>query len=215
MMRNLFVGLFVSHGSPMILGGDEWIRTQFGNNNAYSDSSDNEWNWFRWGEWQSTYACDRYRMHDFVRGLIAFRKARTYALSPAEYGGGMPLYWKNASNGDIECWEWGEKRHVAMHYVAEGDFADKAGLYPQLRSGLDRLQRGYLPAFFNDSRKHARGYGAGGKMGRQNFTGTIQPRAFRQISNASPRLPEERHCGKALRPCGERREFSGPGVVRE
>ncbi len=128
MMRNLFVGLFVSHGSPMILGGDEWIRTQFGNNNAYSDSSDNEWNWFRWGEWQSTYAWDRYRMHDFVRGLITFRKARTYALSPAEYGGGMPLYWKNASNGDMEGWEWGEKRHVAMHYVAEGDFADKPEL---------------------------------------------------------------------------------------
>ena len=37
----------------------------------------------------------------------------------------MPLYWKNASNGDMEGWEWGEKRHVAMHYVAEGNFADK------------------------------------------------------------------------------------------
>jgi glycogen operon protein len=128
MMRNLFAALFISHGSPMILGGDEWMRTQFGNNNAYSDGSDNEWNWFRWGEWQSSYAWQRYRMHDFVRGLTRLRRERTYALSPTEYGGGMPLYWKNAGNGDMEGSQWGSQRHVAMHYVAEGEHADKPDL---------------------------------------------------------------------------------------
>ena len=39
--------------NPDDSGGDEWMRTQYGNNNAYSDWADNEWNWFRWGEWQS------------------------------------------------------------------------------------------------------------------------------------------------------------------
>ncbi len=28
MMRNAFVGLMISHGTPMMLGGDEWMRTQ-------------------------------------------------------------------------------------------------------------------------------------------------------------------------------------------
>ena len=36
----------------MMLGGDEWMRTQYGNN-AYTTWADNEWNWFRWGEWTS------------------------------------------------------------------------------------------------------------------------------------------------------------------
>ena len=128
MMRNMFTAMFFSHGSPLILGGDEWMRTQFGNNNAYSQWADNEWNWFRWGEWQSVYEWQRYRMHDYVRELIRFRKARKYALAPAEYGEHMPLYWKNAGNGDMQDWEWGEKRHVAIHYVAEGDYADKPEL---------------------------------------------------------------------------------------
>lgn len=124
MMRNMFTALFISHGTPMIYGGDEWMRTQFGNNNAYSDGADNEWNWFRWGEWQSSYAWQRYRMHDFVRELIRLRNERKYALSPSEYGGGMPMYWKNAGNGDMQGDQWGSQRHVAMHYVAEGEYAD-------------------------------------------------------------------------------------------
>ena len=49
LMRNLFVGLLVSHGTPLILGGDEWMRTQLGNNNAYSTLADNPFNWYQWG----------------------------------------------------------------------------------------------------------------------------------------------------------------------
>lgn len=130
MMRNMFVALFVSHGQPIILGGDEWIRTQYGNNNAYSDGADNEWNWHRWGEWQSTYAWHRHRMHDFVRELTRFRRERTYALAPTEYGGDMPMAWKNASNGDLTGDQWGSQRHMAMHYYRNGDerFEDKPEL---------------------------------------------------------------------------------------
>ena len=66
-MRNLFTAMFISQGTPLVFGGDEWMRTQFGNNNAYSTWADNEWNWFRWGEWRNVTATQRYRMHDFVR----------------------------------------------------------------------------------------------------------------------------------------------------
>ena len=33
LMRNLFAGMMISYGSPLILGGDEWMRTKYGNNN--------------------------------------------------------------------------------------------------------------------------------------------------------------------------------------
>ncbi len=117
MMRNAFTAMMISHGSPMILGGDEWMRTQYGNNNAYSTQADNEWNWFRWGEWQATTATERHRMHDFVRRMTAFRLAHIDALSPGEYGEHTPLAWKNPGNtGDPD---WGS-RQLMMHYYDDG-----------------------------------------------------------------------------------------------
>ena len=102
MMRNMFTFMMISHGTPLILGGDEWMRTQYGNNNAYSTQSDNEFNWFRWGEWRAYD--DRLRMHDFVRELIHFRRDRVDALSPKEWGAGMPFAWKDAGNGETPNW---------------------------------------------------------------------------------------------------------------
>jgi glycogen operon protein len=45
-MRNFLTTLFVSQGVPMLLAGDEFGRTQKGNNNAYCQ--DNELNWIDW-----------------------------------------------------------------------------------------------------------------------------------------------------------------------
>ena len=98
LMRNLFTAMMISQGTPMLLGGDEWMRTQLGNNNAYSTSGDNEFNWFDWGVWQAND--ERNRMHDFVRQVIRFRKAHAYAFAPAEYGQAAPLAWKSAANAD-------------------------------------------------------------------------------------------------------------------
>jgi isoamylase len=122
MMRNMLTGLFISHGTPMLLGGDEWMRTQFGNNNAYSTWADNEWNWFRWGEWRNSTARSRHRMHDFVRELIKLRRAHSAALSPSEYGGGAPLAWKTADNQDMSGESWSTQRHLMMHYYQSAQY---------------------------------------------------------------------------------------------
>jgi glycogen operon protein len=117
LMRGMFVGMMISHGTPMILGGDEWLRTQYGNNNAYSTASDNEWNWFRWGEWQAQD--ERWRMKDFVSKITRFRLSRVDALSPTEYGEGMPFAWKNEYNQDADGTTWGS-RHMMIHYYDDG-----------------------------------------------------------------------------------------------
>ncbi len=111
MMRNMFTALMISHGTPMMLGGDEWLRTQYGNNNAYSSGADNEWNWFRWGEWRSSD--ERHRMFDFVKNIIAFRKAHSDAFTPASYDSIAPMAWKNTQNADKTDWN---NRHVMQHY---------------------------------------------------------------------------------------------------
>ena len=66
--KNMLATLFLSRGIPMLLGGDEFGRTQHGNNNAYCQ--DNEISWFDWG------LLDKNReLFQFVQGLIAFRKS--------------------------------------------------------------------------------------------------------------------------------------------
>jgi len=66
-IRNLLATCMLARGVPMILGGDEFGRTQHGNNNAYCQ--DNELSWFDWTMVESNAALVR-----FVRGLIAFRR---------------------------------------------------------------------------------------------------------------------------------------------
>ena len=116
-MRNMLTAMFISRGTPLLLGGDEWMRTQFGNNNAYSTWADNEWNWFRWGEWRNVTATQRYRMHDFVRSLITFRREHKARLSPEEYDAPAPA-WKGASNEDLSPEQWGSQRHMMVHHHA-------------------------------------------------------------------------------------------------
>jgi glycogen operon protein len=45
-MRNMIATLMFSQGTPMLLAGDEFARTQRGNNNAYAQ--DNEISWIDW-----------------------------------------------------------------------------------------------------------------------------------------------------------------------
>ena len=111
LIRNLFVALMIAHGTPMFYAGDEWMRTQFGNNNAYSTRSDNPANWLAWGTWQA--ADERVRMHDFVRELIAFRKSRAGKLARTAYGDGPAFLWKSEAGTEPPDWQ---SKHLMIHY---------------------------------------------------------------------------------------------------
>ena len=65
--RNFLTLLFLSQGIPMMLAGDEVLRSQQGNNNAYCQ--DNELSWFDW-----RLVEENRDMLDFVRAVIAFRR---------------------------------------------------------------------------------------------------------------------------------------------
>jgi glycogen operon protein len=67
-IKNFLLTLFISRGVPMLLGGDEFRRTQHGNNNAYCQ--DNETSWYDWR------CLERYPdIHHFVRRLTELRRA--------------------------------------------------------------------------------------------------------------------------------------------
>jgi len=65
-VKNFLATLLLSIGTPMLLGGDEFRRTQRGNNNAYCQ--DNDISWYDW-----SLARTHADILRFARGLIAFR----------------------------------------------------------------------------------------------------------------------------------------------
>ncbi|MBF0564177.1 MAG: glycogen debranching protein GlgX [Nitrospirae bacterium] len=73
-MKNFATILFMSHGVPMFLAGDEIAHTQLGNNNAYCQ--DNEISWINWD-----FVHKNADMHRFFKLLIKFRKGCS-ALRP-------------------------------------------------------------------------------------------------------------------------------------
>ena len=68
--KNFFVLLMLSAGTPMFRMGDEFLQTQFGNNNPYNQ--DNETSWIHWRK-----AEEYSGFLDFCRELIAFRKSHS------------------------------------------------------------------------------------------------------------------------------------------
>jgi glycogen operon protein len=66
-IKNFLATLLLSQGVPMLLGGDEFRRTQRGNNNAYCQN--NEISWYDWNYLEQNKETVR-----FTRELISFRK---------------------------------------------------------------------------------------------------------------------------------------------
>lgn len=81
-VRNLVAILFLSQGIPMLLAGDEVLRSQRGNNNAYCQ--DNELSWMDW-----SLLRDNADMLRFTREMIALRQ-RHPALRRNRYLTGAP-----------------------------------------------------------------------------------------------------------------------------
>ncbi|MFC5068882.1 glycogen debranching protein GlgX [Flaviflagellibacter deserti] len=98
--RNFLATLLLSHGTPMLLAGDERGRTQQGNNNGYCQ--DNEISWVSWkvGDREKTLA-------DFVRRLIELRNAQPL-LRRDSFRDGMIVTWLNPSGGEQTAEQWAD-----------------------------------------------------------------------------------------------------------
>jgi len=79
-MKNYLATLLLSLGTPMLLSGDEFGRTQRGNNNAYCQNNEISWNDYRLGERYS-------EVFRFARMLTALRKAHPVFTRPEFYTG--------------------------------------------------------------------------------------------------------------------------------
>ena len=95
-IKNFLTCLFLSQGTPMLLAGDEMMRTQQGNNNAYCQ--DNETSWIDW------HCCDKNRdILLYTKMLIELRKAYTLFRRNTFFMDSSEITWYDA-NGKNPDW---------------------------------------------------------------------------------------------------------------
>jgi glycogen operon protein len=92
-LRNAWCLLALSHGVPMVATGDEFGRTQRGNNNAYNQ--DNETSWVDWAR-----AAEFADLERFATSLLALRH-RHAELSQREWWGGAVRWFGTDGPPDL------------------------------------------------------------------------------------------------------------------
>jgi isoamylase len=115
-MRNFFATLLFAQGTPMMVAGDEFARTQHGNNNAYCQ--DSEIGWVNWDLDEDGKA-----LLKFVKRLIKLRQAypilRRGRFLVGDYNeelGVKDVTWLSPSGEEmtIEQWEDANARCLGM-----------------------------------------------------------------------------------------------------
>ena len=110
-IKNFLLTLLVSRGVPMLLGGDEFRRTQDGNNNAYCQ--DNETSWHDWG------CLERHKdIFRFTQGMLAFRRAHPI-LSKEQFYTEAEIHWFGPRGGLPNWADPKEKQLACLIHEAE------------------------------------------------------------------------------------------------
>jgi len=112
-VRNFFTTLFLSQGVPMLQAGDEFGRTQSGNNNAYAQ--DNE---ISWVDWRLRSA--HHDLLEFVRLLAQIRRRHaefrreTFLKGAASNAAVKDVTWLNVRGTDMTTADWQDPNLRAM-----------------------------------------------------------------------------------------------------
>jgi isoamylase len=127
-VRNFLATLLLSQGVPMLLAGDEFGRTQRGNNNAYCQ--DNE---ISWVDWQ--LAERRGWLTAFVRQLLTLRKQapglrRDTFLKGARQADRehKDVSWRHPLGHEMTAADWHDPNARALGVLIGHAFADPQGI---------------------------------------------------------------------------------------
>jgi isoamylase len=111
-VRNLLTLLLISDGVPMLLAGDEFGRTQNGNNNAYCQ--DNEIGWVNW-----EYTERNRDLLAFVRRVIRFRREHPILRRQGFSAADVRIHWHGVQLGHPD-WSY-DSHSLAMHVHGRED----------------------------------------------------------------------------------------------
>ncbi|HCB14304.1 MAG TPA: glycogen debranching enzyme GlgX, partial [Gammaproteobacteria bacterium] len=121
--RNMLATVLLAQGTPMLLAGDEFGRSQGGNNNAYCQ--DNEINWLNWED----IPAEEQEFMDFVRRLINLRQEhpvlrRTrflHGLQISKTNGLRDIDWISPGGGAMSDYHWQEPKARCLGMLLAGD----------------------------------------------------------------------------------------------
>jgi glycogen operon protein len=119
-LRNLLATLLLSQGTPMLLAGDEFGRTQGGNNNAYCQ--DNEISWLHWNLDEQARS-----LVGFVTKLCALRHKYPILRRNLFLTGDLDeeldvkdLTWINATGVEMKPEDWGDGNMRCFGMMMDG-----------------------------------------------------------------------------------------------
>ncbi|MBU1360536.1 MAG: glycogen debranching protein GlgX [Gammaproteobacteria bacterium] len=119
--RNLLATLLLSQGTPMILAGDEFGRTQQGNNNAYCQDTE-----ISWVDWEAIDERGE-SLNAFAKQLLALRRElpvlrRNRFLTGSSYGehGAKDSVWFNTGGEEMDAGQWEDPQTRSFALLIDG-----------------------------------------------------------------------------------------------
>ena len=105
----LLMSLLLANGTPMLLAGDEFGNTQYGNNNAYCQ--DNEITWLKWAEFNTA-------LFELTKQTIAIRK-KMGSLNRDQWWSGENVQWLNIAGKPMTVEDWQNRETKALQVVLD------------------------------------------------------------------------------------------------
>ncbi|TDH62711.1 glycogen debranching enzyme GlgX [Dankookia rubra] len=119
--RNMLATLLLAQGTPMLLAGDEFGRTQRGNNNTYCQ--DNELNWVDWSgidEAGQGLAAFARKLIALRQGFAVLRRARFLTGAHDEGAGVKDATWLTPDGTEMDADHWGDPNTRCFGLLLDG-----------------------------------------------------------------------------------------------
>lgn len=121
-MCNFLATLLLSQGTPMLLGGDEFGRTQNGNNNAYCQDSE-----IGWIDWDGIGETGK-KLQKFVRAVIGlrrehviFRRARFFHGMTIPGTEKKDISWLQTDGQEFDDDDWKDAENKCVGFLLSGE----------------------------------------------------------------------------------------------
>jgi glycogen operon protein len=139
-LRNLLGSLLLSTGVPMINGGDEFGRSQRGNNNAYCQ--DNELSWYDWAlePWQEDLL-ETTRFLTRLRAQFSVLRQRTYfSGGTVHVDGSKDLEWYDPDGRPMTMARWADHELRTLAALFNGAWHGHPSLLVVLHGGAQEAE---------------------------------------------------------------------------
>jgi len=119
-MRNFLASLLLSQGTPMLLAGDEFARTQRGNNNAYCQDSEISWVDWRLAEDNRWLVRFVQRLTELRSKYPILRRSRFLSAQMNERIELKEITWLNASGTEMQDEHWADEKMLCFGMLLDG-----------------------------------------------------------------------------------------------